>query len=118
MYVELGAYQHHVFMDWRFVDDERWQAVHDALNGAGVESMQAKWEEMFGEKARPERSRREEVVEEVKVKKPRKKAVGKKLAKETKKTHAKKKTVAKPKSSVLKKSPGKKNGTAEKKTTS
>jgi hypothetical protein len=31
--------------------------------------MQAKWEEMFGEKE-------EEVVEEVKVKKPRKKAVG------------------------------------------
>ena len=111
MYVELGAYQHHVFMDWRFVDDERWQAIDDALNGAGVESMQAKWDEMFGEKE-------EEVVEEVKGKKPRKKAVGKKLAKETKKTHAKKKTVAKPKSSVLKKSPGKKNGTAEKKTTS
>ena len=87
MYVELHAYQHHVFMDWRFVDDERWQAVHDALNGAGVESMQAKWDEMFGEK-------KEEVVEEVKVKKPRKKAVAKKPVKETKKTSAKKKTVA------------------------
>jgi hypothetical protein len=24
LYVELQAYQHHVFMDWRFVDDERW----------------------------------------------------------------------------------------------
>ena len=75
MYVELGAYQHHVFMDWRFVDDERWQAIDDALNGAGVESMQAKWDEMFGEK-------KEEVVpEEVKVKKPRKKAVVKKVVK-------------------------------------
>ncbi len=70
LYVELHAYQHHVFMDWRFVDDERWQAVYNALNGAGVESMQAKWDEMFGMK--------EEVVEEVKVKKPRKKAVKKK----------------------------------------
>jgi len=70
MYLELGAYQHHVFMDWRFVDDERWQAIPDALNGAGVESMQRKWEEMFGGK--------EEVVEEVKVKKPRRKAVAKK----------------------------------------
>jgi len=59
-------------MDWRFVDDERWQTIHDALNGAGVESMQAKWEEMFGEK-------KEEVVEKVKVKKPRKKAVSKKV---------------------------------------
>jgi hypothetical protein len=48
LYVELHAYQHHVFMDWHFVDDEKWQAVHDALNGAGVESMQGKWEEMFG----------------------------------------------------------------------
>jgi hypothetical protein len=86
LYVELGAYQHHVFMDWHFVDDERWQTVHDALNGAGVESMPGKWDEMFGEK--------KEVVEEVKVKKPRKKAVAKKLAKETKKTPAKKKTVA------------------------
>ena len=42
----------------------------------GVESLQAKWDEMFGVK--------EEVVEEVKVKKPRKKAaVKKKVAKET-----------------------------------
>ncbi|HLE90983.1 MAG TPA: alpha-amylase family glycosyl hydrolase, partial [Anaerolineales bacterium] len=69
MYVELHAYQHHVFMDWRFVDDERWHDIYVALNGAGVETMQAKWEEMFGGK--------EEVVEEVKVKKPRRKAVAK-----------------------------------------
>ena len=95
MYVELGAYQHYVFMDWRFVDDVRWQTVHDTLNGAGVESMQARWEEMFGEKARPERSRREEeVVEKVKVKKPRKKAIAKKPVKETKKIPAKRKPVA------------------------
>jgi glycosidase len=72
LYVELHAYQHHVFMDWRFVDDERWREIYVALNGAGVESIQAKWDEMFGVK--------EEVVEEVKVKKPRKKAVAKKVA--------------------------------------
>ena len=71
MYVELHAYQHHVFMDWRFVDDERWQTVHEALKGAGAESMQARWDEMFGVKE-------EEVAEGVKVKKPRKKAVAKK----------------------------------------
>ena len=79
MYFELYAYQHHVFMDWRFVDDEKWGAVYDALNGSGVESMQARWDEMFGVK--------EEVVEEeVKVKKPRKKAATKKTS--TRKTSA------------------------------
>jgi glycosidase len=85
MYVELGAYRHHAFMDWRFVEDEKWREIYLALNGAGVESMQAKWEEMFGEKEK-------EIVEEVQVKKPRKKAVAKKPAKETKKLATKKKT--------------------------
>jgi glycosidase len=70
LYIELHAYQHHVFMDWLFVDDSNWELVNSALNGAGVESMQAKWDEMFGVK--------EEIVEEVKVKKPRKKSVAKK----------------------------------------
>src|SRR5688572_17854717 len=74
MYVELHAYQHHVFMDWRFVDDSNWELVNSALNGAGVESLQAKWDEMFGEKKEVE-------VEEVKVKKPRKKAAVKKTTK-------------------------------------
>ena len=73
MFLELHAYQHHVFMDWRFVDDERWQQICNELNGAGVESMQARWDELFGVKE-------EEVVEEVKVKKPRKKAAVKKTA--------------------------------------
>jgi glycosidase len=68
MYVELGAYQHHVFMDWRLVEDGNWELVQSALNGAGVESMQAKWDEMFGEK-------KEEPVKEANVKKPRKKVV-------------------------------------------
>jgi glycosidase len=97
LYVELHAYQHHVFMDWRFVDDERWGTVNSELNGAGIESMQGRWDEMFGVK--------EEVVEEVKVKKPRKKAVEKKpvakktatkkAVKATKKTPVKKKPVTK-----------------------
>src|SRR5688572_21319857 len=122
MYVELGAYQHHVFMDWRFVDDERWQAIHDALNDAGVESMQAKWDEMFGEKARPERSRREEeVAEEVKVKKPRKKAVKEtkkatvtKTSKSTSKASAKK-TVKPTKKTPITTKPVKKKSSVEKK---
>jgi hypothetical protein len=72
MYLELHAYQHHVFMDWRFVDDSNWELVNSTLNGAGVESIQAKWDEMFGEKK--EESEKEE---KPKVKKPRKKAVAK-----------------------------------------
>jgi glycosidase len=91
MYVELHAYQHHVFMDWRFVDDEKWQAIHEALNGAGVESMQGKWDEMFGEKeeeaieVKPKKPRKKvesgKKKEELKVKKPRKKEVVKKTVK-------------------------------------
>ena len=86
MYLELHAYQHHVFMDWRFVEDEKWREVYVALKGAGVESMQAKWEEMFGEKKGEsgieeemveEGEERRETKEELKVKKPRKKRVGK-----------------------------------------
>jgi hypothetical protein len=61
LYLDLRAYQHHVFMDWQFVDDEKWQAVHDSLNGAGVESMRVKWEEMFDEE-KEERSEKEEVT--------------------------------------------------------
>jgi hypothetical protein len=100
MYLDLHAYQHHVFMDWRFVDDERWREVYVALDGAGVESMQAKGEEMFGEKTEEETSEMKEA--EVKVKKPRKKAAPKKKVaeetgpaiEETKKPPAKKKSSA------------------------
>jgi glycosidase len=61
-YAEFRAYQHQVFMDWRFVDDERWRAVHEALNGGGVESMHKKRDEMFGAKGRPERGGKESEV--------------------------------------------------------
>jgi len=105
LYIELHAYQHHVFMDWRFVDDPRWGEIHFALNGAGVESMSAKWEEMFGVKE-------EFVVEEVKVNKLRKKARMKKaIAKKTlvKKPETKKritkKTVNESKKTPVKKKP-------------
>jgi hypothetical protein len=47
LYVELGAYQCHVFMEWRFVGDAEWGHVCEALNGAGVPSMQVKWNEMY-----------------------------------------------------------------------
>ncbi len=94
MYVELRAYQHHVFMDWRFVDDEKWQTVYDALNGAGVESMQAKWDEMFGVK--------KEAAEE-KPKKPRRKAATKKEGEGEKKLVVKKRKTAEKKSAAKKK---------------
>ena len=88
MYLDLHAYQHHVFMDWRFVDDEQWREIYLALSGAGVESMQAKWEEMFGK----EKEERSETLapddlpskssageqEETKVRKPRRKSAAKK----------------------------------------
>jgi len=102
MYFELHAYQHHVFMDWRFVEDEKWAEIHDALNGGGMDSMQTKWDELFGEK--------ENVVEEeVKVKKPRKKAA-------EKKTIGKKPTTKKKRTAS--KSDGKKAATKNKKVTS
>jgi len=101
LYVELHAYQHHVFMDWQFVDDERWGAIHNTLNEAGVESISAKWDEMFGVK--------EEVVAEgVKVKKPRKKTTTKASAKKGKivaKKTAAKKVVKETKQSPAKKKP-------------
>ncbi len=49
LYVELGAYKCHAFVDFREVsdDDGRWAQVHAALNGSGYWAMQAKWDEMF-----------------------------------------------------------------------
>lgn len=83
MYVELHAYQHHAFMDWRFVDDEKWKAVHDALNGQGVESLQRKWKELFG-------VTKEDVAEEAKAKQRGKRRVAKTPAKKTRKSATKK----------------------------
>jgi hypothetical protein len=51
LFALLGGYQCQVFLDWRFVDGKEWQTVHDLLNGAGVPSMQAKYEELFAPKA-------------------------------------------------------------------
>jgi len=96
MYVELHAYQHHAFMDWRFVAGEKWVTVHNVLNGAGVESIQGKCEELFGVK----KEEMVEGVEEVKTKKRGKRGVAKTPVKRTKKSATKKssataKTVAK-----------------------
>jgi hypothetical protein len=96
-------------MDWQFVDDEKWRAVHDALNGAGVESVQAKWEEMFGikdegEKLKDEVTAVSPVVKKRAVRKPAvkkeeksKKKEGKSPPLKGKKTAVKKKVAAKSK---------------------
>ncbi|HMX19693.1 MAG TPA: alpha-amylase family glycosyl hydrolase [Anaerolineales bacterium] len=95
MYIELGAYQCHAFVDFRFVGDVEWKTICDQLNGAGVPSMQDKWKEMFA--AKEETS----VVEKTaKKKRVVKKAVTKKketaLAKAKKSSVKKKATVKKP----------------------
>jgi hypothetical protein len=92
LYVELGAYQHHAFLDWKFVttDDEQWATVCNALSGEGVESVQAKWDEMYGEKVQ---------VVERKAKKPAKKVVKKQM---TKKPPGKKKAASNRKKSAEK----------------
>ena len=91
LFVQLSAYQHHAFLDFRVVEGGEWEMVNGALNGAGVESVQGKWEEMFGEKARPERSRME--VKEENPKKPAKKrAARKRITGEKKKASKSSKT--------------------------
>lgn len=91
LYVELGGYQCHAFLDWRFVNSSEWGMVHGALNGAGVESVQAKWEEMFGAKGKEEKSEKEEVRSK-KGKGKSKKATGKKAVKSSGKKPAAKKS--------------------------
>ncbi|MCA2001222.1 MAG: alpha-amylase [Chloroflexi bacterium] len=57
LYAELGAYQCHAFMDWRFVGDYEWKTVCDELKGRGVPSMQEEWRKLFAkdkEKAKEE----------------------------------------------------------------
>jgi len=83
LYVELGGYQRHVFMDWRFVadDEEKWNKVYRTLNGAGIPSIRAKWDEVFGVKD----------VEEEKPKKPTRKRTAKKVGEKKGVDHSRKK---------------------------
>jgi hypothetical protein len=97
LYVVLGGYQCHAFLDWHFVSGEQWSQVCSALNGAGVPSMQAKFDEMFGEK-------KEETSEKDKGISKKKKIVAKQKAKK-----------AAVKSAVKKSEVGKKTTTASKK---
>ncbi len=82
MYVELGGYHCHVFMDWRFVDSAEWGKVCDALNGAGVPSLQAKYDEMFAVKPEevvlPKKAVRKTAAKKIPAKSPVKPAPKKK----------------------------------------
>jgi glycosidase len=102
LYVELGAYKCHTFLDFRFVDGDQWREIYLALHGAGLASLRGRYDEMFGvkEEATPE------VVEE-KVATPKaKKAVAKKT---TAKKPAAKKTAVVTKKALVKKSASKKD---------
>jgi glycosidase len=96
MYVELGAYKCHTFLDFRTVDDGQWTEVCSALNGAGVESVQGKFDEMFGVKEEVRSEKEEEKNVKLKTKKTtvKKPAIKKSAQKksEVKKTAAEKTT--------------------------
>ncbi len=72
LFVLLGAYQCHVFLDWRFVSGEEWKTVCETLNGAGLLSIQTKFDEMFVVK--------EEVISQPEITRKRK-ATGKRATK-------------------------------------
>ena len=83
LYVQLGAYQCHVFLDWRFVGGDQWKVVFETLNGAGVPSLQARFDELFAVKetvsvAKPVRKTRTAAA-----KHPARKPVGKGVVKKT-----------------------------------
>jgi glycosidase len=46
IYLDLGNYQCHVFLDWRFVSGEMWAQIHRDLHGAGTPSLQAKYDQL------------------------------------------------------------------------
>lgn len=100
LYVELGSYKCHAFIDFReIVDtDGKWRAVNNELNGAGYWSIQAKWDEMFAIK--------EPVAEEVTPKKGRK-AAPKKKTKTESSSKGKKAETVKTEKPVRKSSPKK-----------
>jgi len=79
LYVELGAYKCHAFVDFREMGDNdgRWEQVYNALNGSGYWAVQAKYDEMFAPVIQPEEIKAEAP------KKARKNAAPKKIASKT-----------------------------------
>ncbi len=96
MYVELGAYQCHAFMDFRFVYDPEWKIICDNLNGAGVSSLQEEWRKTFVkvEEVEEKPAKKKRAVRKPTTKKPTAKA--KTTKKAAAKTATKAKAVKKP----------------------
>ncbi len=46
IFLDLGEYQCHVFMDWRFVTGDHWKVVFESLHGAGTQSINGKFDEI------------------------------------------------------------------------
>jgi len=69
LFIELGGYKCHVFLDWRFANGEQWGKLNQNLAGMGTPSIQAKYDELFTPKG------------EVKVKSSKKKTTARKTSK-------------------------------------
>ena len=91
LYVELGAYQRHVFLDFRIVDGMGWMQIHNELNGAGIPSMQKKWDELFGVQEKTETTKEKKPVKKT----TKKKTASKKGTSKTKKKGTQKKSAKK-----------------------
>jgi len=63
LYVELNAYQCHAFMDFQIVSGEYWEKVCQTLNGAGIQSVKEKYDELLAAK--------EKEVKKIKIVKPK-----------------------------------------------
>ena len=46
IYLDLGSYQCHVFLDWRFVSGDIWGEINRNLHGAGTPSIQEKFDQL------------------------------------------------------------------------
>jgi len=95
LFVMLGAFQCHVFLDWRFVHGKQWKTVYEAHNGAGMPSVQARFDELFvvkeEVKMEPVKAKRKRVTKPRVTKKPAGESAAKKPAKSKKGQAASKK---------------------------
>jgi len=87
LFVELGSYQCHVFLDWYFVTGEQWAKLNRVLGGSGITSVQNKFSELFAarEEVKEDPLRKRTMTRKVLGKtaalKPPRKSTGTKLAK-------------------------------------
>jgi glycosidase len=83
LYLELRGYQCHVFLDWRLVNGEQWGEVNKIIHGAGISSVQAKFDELFAPKAEVKAEPSRKTPHKTPAKKPTKKSIGKKTSAKT-----------------------------------